>query len=162
MRPIDFKQWDRRWANEMYSSHNDKHQTMRNSGSGPTLAADIVATLKDGSVTPMTLARQAVEWGYRTYNCGTGWGFFAEVAIHYGFRRFVETNNFDMLKDCIDAGGYVVCNMAPGYWGRNTNYVLAWAYDDRYVYCNHAEKNKYRQCVDGFIADCKRYFCFYP
>ena len=44
IQPIDYKQGDSRWGSKMYSSHNDKSQTMKNSACGPTSMADIVAT----------------------------------------------------------------------------------------------------------------------
>ena len=161
--PVDFKQYEKPWAREMYSSHGDPHQTIISSGSAPTLCADIVATLTDHIVTPSTLARQAVEWGCRTYMSGTSWPFFQKVAEHYGFPKFVQTRCFDTLIECLDAGGYAICAMNMGYWGRVPNYILAWAYDDRFIYCHCADsRNKKRQPIDGFKSETRMYFCFYP
>ena len=162
VKPIDFKQESLPWRDYMYSSHGDMHQTMRTGGSAPTLCADIVATLKERNVDPWGLAQLSMEWGCRTYMSGTCYPFFAKVAQHYGFKKFVQTRDYDKLVDCLDAGGYVVCN-TQGYWAPRGNYILVWGYDDKYVYCIMAQKTKrYRQKIDEFKAQSKMYFCFYP
>ena len=161
--PVDYKQTDKRWANISYTICNNKSQTIGRTGSGPTLAADVVATLKDKNVTPIKLAQQAIEWGCRTHNCGTAWPFWAKVADHYGFSKFIRTTHFEHLQECLDAGGLVVCNMKVGYWVPITNYILVWLYDNNYVYGITAHKSrKNKQPTEQFKAECKQYFCFYP
>lgn len=163
VQPVDYKQGDSRWGKKMYSNHNDKSQTMANSGCGPTACADVVATLKDKVVTPWTLAQLAMEWGDRTYNSGTAWTFFKRVAEKYGFVKFIQTKSFDALKACLDAGGYVVCSMAPGYWTKGGHYICAWKYDSIYVYCNDpASNSRKKQKISAFKSESKQYFCFYP
>lgn len=163
VQPVDYKQGDSRWGKKMYSNHNDKGQTMANSGCGPTACADVVATLKDKAVTPWTLAQLAMEWGDRTYNSGTAWTFFKRVAEKYGFVKFVQTKSFDLLKACLDAGGYVVCSMAPGYWTKSGHFICAWKYDSTYVYCNDpASSSRKKQKISAFKDESKQYFCFYP
>ena len=163
VQPKDFKQGAKPWGPRMYSNHNDHKQTMANSGCGPTSCADVVATLKDKSVDPWTLAQLAMKWGDRTYNSGTAWTFFGHVADKYGFSKMVETKSFAALKACLDAGGYVVCSMGPGYWTTGGHYICAWRYDATYVYANDpASSTRKKQKIADFKAQCKRYFCFYP
>ena len=163
VQPVDYKQYDSRWANKMYSNHNDPKQTMKSSGCGPTACADVVATMKDPSVNPWTLAQLAMDWGDRTYNSGTAWAFFKHVADKYGFYKFVQTKSFDQLKACLDAGGYVVCSMGPGYWTNGGHYICAWKYDDTYVYCNDpASATRKKQKISAFKSESKQYFCYYP
>ena len=83
VQPVDYKQASKPWGPRMYSNHNDHSQTMANSGCGPTSAADVVATLKDKSVDPWTLAQLAMDWGDRTYSSGTAWSFFKYFTILY-------------------------------------------------------------------------------
>ena len=162
-KPVDYKQAAKPWGPRMYSNHNDHKQTMANSGCGPTACADVVATLKDKTVTPWTLAQLAMKWGDRTYNSGTAWSFFGHVADKYGFSKMVETKSFAALKACLDAGGYVVCSMVKGYWTTGGHYICAWKYDATYVYANDpASTTRKKQKVADFKAQCKRYFCFYP
>ena len=162
-KPIIFYQGDPRWGNKMFSNHGDKRQTMRATGGAPTLAADIVATLRDPSVTPWDLANLALEKGCRTYLSGTAWSFWPEVAKKYGFSRYVRSGEFSALVDCLNAGGYVICQMKSGYWTPVGNYILAWKYDDEYVYCVMGFKqNRERQPIENFKAESKMFFCFYP
>lgn len=161
--PVDYKQAAKPWGPKMYSNHNDKSQTMANSGCGPTSMADVVATLKDASVDPWTLAQLAMAWGDRTYNSGTAWSFFPHVAKEYGFSKMVQTKNLDALKACLDAGGYVVCSMGPGYWTKSGHFITAWKYDGTYVYCNDpASSSRKKQKISAFKSESKQYFCFYP
>lgn len=160
--PMDFKQYDSRWASKMFSSTNKKSQTMKSSGCGPTAAADVVATLKDSTVTPWTLAQIAMDKGYRTANKGTAWSFFKYIANLYGFSKFVQTSSLSTLKACIDAGGYVVCSMGPGYWTSGGHYICAWKYDDTYIYCNDpASSKRTKQKQSDFLKQRKQFFCFW-
>lgn len=162
-KPVDYKQAAKPWGPRMYSNHNDHNQTMANSGCGPTACADVVATLKDKSVDPWTLAQLAMQWGDRTYNSGTAWTFFGHVAEKYHFVKMVETKSFAALKACLDAGGYVVCSMGKGYWTSGGHYICAWMYDNTYVYCNDpASSSRKKQKIADFKKQSKRYFCFYP
>jgi peptidoglycan hydrolase-like protein with peptidoglycan-binding domain/GH25 family lysozyme M1 (1,4-beta-N-acetylmuramidase) len=161
--PVDYKQGDSRWGKKMYSNHGDKNQTMSNSGCGPTACADVVATLKDAAVTPWTLAQLAMEWGDRTDNSGTAWAFFERVAKKYSFVKFVQSKTWDALTACLDAGGYVVCSMGPGYWTSGGHYICVWKYDGTYVYANDPASNtRKRQKIRDFKSQRKQYFCFYP
>jgi len=162
--PVDYKQGKPEpWARYMYSNHGDAKQTMANSGCGPTAMADVVATLKNPKVTPWTLAQLSMQWGDRTYNSGTSWAFFKHVAEKYEFVKFIQTKSLDALKSCLDAGGYVVCSMRPGYWTSGGHYICAWKYTDTSIYCNDpASTKRTHQNIKDFVAQSKQYFCFYP
>lgn len=162
-KPMDFKQYDSRWAKNVYSATGKKSQTMKSSGCGPTAAADVVFTLKDRTVTPWTLAQIAMDKGYRTANNGTSWSFFKYIANLYGFSKFVQTSSLSTLKACIDAGGYVVCSMGPGYWTSGGHYICAWKYDGSNIYCNDpaSSKRMYQNQTD-FMKQRKQFFCFWP
>lgn len=161
--PEDFKQYDSKWAKKMYSSVNDTSQTMKSSGCGPTAAADVVATLKDANVTPWDLAQLYMKQGFRTKSNGTSWSAFKWTATKYGFSKFVKTSSLASLKACIDAGGYVVCSMGPGYWTSGGHYICAWKYEGGYIYCNDpASAKRTKQKESDFTKQRKQFFCFYP
>lgn len=163
VQPKDFKQYDSRWGSKIYTSTGNQKQTMRSSGCGPTAAANVVATLKDGSVTPWTLAQIAMDKGYRTSNNGTAWSFFKYLASIYGFSKFVQTSNLTTLKACLDGGGYVVCSMGKGYWTSGGHYITAWKYDSSYIYCNDpASSTRKKQNQSDFAKQRKQFFCFWP
>lgn len=160
--PVDYRQGDSRWGRKMYSNHGDRGQTMANSGCGPTAMADIVATLKDPNANPYTLAELSMKWGTRTYSDGTSWSFFPKVQAHYGFSRMVQTSGLAALKACLDAGGYAVCSMGPGYWTKGGHFICAWKYDGEYIYCNDpASSSRTRQKLTDFMKQRKQFFCFY-
>ena len=162
-KPKDFKQYDSKWGSKIFSATGSKSQTMRSSGCGPTAAADIVATVKDSSVTPWTLAEIALKKGYRTANSGTAWAFFKHIANLYGFSKFIQTSNLSTLKACLDAGGYVVCSMGKGYWTTGGHYICVWKYDGTYIYANDpASSKRTKQNQTDFLKQRKQFFCFYP
>lgn len=162
--PVDYKQGDSRWGSKMYSNHNDKKQTMKNSGCGPTAAANVVATMIDPSVTPWTLAQLSMQWGCRTYSSGTAWNFFQKLFEYYeGFGKFVQTSSIATAKACCDAGGYVVCSMAKGYWTKGGHYITMWKYDGTHIYCNDpASSSRKKQAETQFVKERKQFFCFFP
>ena len=162
IQPVDYKQGDSRWGKKMYSNHNDKSQTMSNSGCGPTAMANIVATWVDKSITPYTLAQLAMKWGDRTANSGTAWSFFSHIQSQYKFSKMVQTTSLSTMKACLDAGGYVVCSMGPGYWTKGGHFITAWKYDGTYIYCNDpASSSRKKQKESQFNKERKAYFCFY-
>lgn len=163
VQPTDFKQGDSRWAKNMYSSHGDKSQTMKNSGCGPTACANVVNTLVDPNVNPWTLAQLSMSWGTRTYSNGTAWGFFKKVFDYYKkFSKFIQTTSMTTAKSCIDAGGYVVCSMKPGYWTKGGHFITMWKYQDGQIYCNDpASSSRKKQNEKEFVSQCKQYFCFF-
>ena len=69
----------------------------------------------------------------------------------------------DVAKACLDAGGYVVCSMKPGYWTKNGHFICAWKYDDKYMYANDpVSSDRKKQAISQFKKECKQYFGFYP
>ena len=59
-----YNQADSRWANTSYTSSNNKTQTIKSSGCGPTSAAIVVSSSK-GAILPTTMAKLFVDNGYR-------------------------------------------------------------------------------------------------
>ena len=163
VQPVDYKQGAKPWGPWMYSNHNDPKQTMSNSGCGPTAAADVMATMVDKDIDPYDLAMMAVDWGDRSYNSGTNYSFFKHLADHYNFDKMIQTKSLDTLKACLNAGGYVVCSMGPGYWTTGGHYICGWKYDSEKIYANDPASSKRKsQNQSDFKAQSKQYFCFYP
>ena len=162
IQPVDYKQYDSRWATKMYSSHGDKKQTMKSSACGPTAMADVVATLIDSTVTPPVLADKAMAWGDRSYSSGTNWSFFRHIADEYRFGNYLKSSSISDLKKCLDTGGYVVASMGKGYWTNGGHYICVWKYDDTYVYANDpASSKRTKQKISDFMKERKAFFCFW-
>ena len=165
---VNYKQHDSRWGKKVYTSCGNKSQTMSNSGCGPTAMANVIATLVDSKVTPWDLAQLAMKWGDRTKNSGTATSFFRHIQEYYKFKKMVGTGSLDVLKACLDAGGYVVCRMGAGYWTNGGHYITAWKYDKEYIYCNdpssptskRSERKKQKQ--SDFLKQRKDFWCFWP
>ncbi len=162
IRPVDYKQYDSRWATKMYSSHGDKKQTMKSSACGPTAMADIVATLIDSTVTPPVLADKAMAWGDRSYSSGTNWSFFRHIADEYRFGNYLKSSSVSDLKHCLDTGGYVVASMGKGYWSQSGHFICVWKYDNTYIYANDpASSKRTKQKISDFMKERKAFFCFW-
>ncbi len=162
IQPVDYKQYDSRWATKMYSSHGDKKQTMKSSACGPTAMADVVATLIDSTVTPPLLADKAMAWGDRSYSSGTNWSFFKHIADEYRFGNYLKSSRINDLKHCLDTGGYVVASMGKGYWTNGGHYICVWKYDDTYIYANDpASSKRTKQKISDFMKERKAFFCFW-
>lgn len=160
--PVDYKQYDSRWASVMYSNHNDKKQTIKSSGCGPTSMADIVATVKDSRITPVEMAKFALAKGCRTNNEGTAWAFFPKVADEYGFSKYRKATSLADLKSCLDTGGYIVASMGKGYWTSGGHYICVWKYDGTYIYANDpASSSRKKQKIEDFMKQRKAFFCFW-
>ena len=163
IQPTDFKQGAKPWGPKMYSNHGDKKQTMANSGCGPTSAADIIHFCRDSTINPYDLAELAMSWGDRTNNSGTSWSFFTHLMTHYNYKKMVATKSVETLKACLDAGGYAVASMGPGYWTSGGHFITPWKYTKDYVYCNDpASSTRKKQKWADFQKQRKQFFCFFP
>ena len=161
-RPVDYKQYDKKWASIMYSKNGDKKQTIKSSGCGPTSMADIVATVIDPKITPPDLCELSLKWGCRTANSGTAWSFFPKIAEHFKFAKYVKGTTLATLKSCLDTGGYIVASMGKGYWTSGGHYICIWKYDDTYIYANDpASGSRKKQKIDDFMKQRKAFFCFW-
>lgn len=159
--PTNYLQSSKPWGPKMYSSTGNKNQTYSNSACGPTAMADIVSFLIDALVTPYTLGEYAIKRGDRSANNGTNWSFFDHITELYPKLELIKSTKLSTLKSTLDAGGFVVCSMGPGYWTSGGHYICAWKYDGTYIYCNDpATTKRTRQKETDFIKQRKKFFCF--
>lgn len=164
--PVDYKQYDSKWASVIYTQNNtySKNQTIKSSGCGPTAAADIVATWWDKSITPVELCALSVANGYRTKNEGTAWGFFKFIAQKYGASKFVQTSSYSTAKACIEDGGYVVVSVKKSRWTTGGHFICWWKLSGGNVYINDpASSSSYRaKAPTSTLKEAaKQYFCFW-
>lgn len=165
-RPVDYKQYDSKWASVVYTRNNtyDKSQTIKSSGCGPTSMADIVATWWDSSVTPITLAALSVANGFRTFNSGTAWDFFKFCANKYGASKFIQTNSVPTLKNALEEGALAVVSFGPSKWTKGGHYCCIWKWDGNYFYINDPASNSSSR-GKGTISEVtnarKQFFIFY-
>lgn len=163
--PVDYKQYDSRWKNIMYSATNSKSQTIGSSGCGPTSMADIMACWIDKNITPVEMCQYALKKGYRTKNDGTAWAYFKSVANAYsqGFSSFVQTKSLSTLKAALANGAFAVCSMGPGYWTKGGHYICVYKMDNTYVYAKDpASSSRKKQKISAFEDQRKQFFIFWP
>ncbi|GEM_PF-719944 len=132
---IDYKQYDSRWASLPFTSTGNASQTYKSSACGPTSAADVVWSLRNNTVTPVTLGTMCVANGYRTANDGTAWGFFPFLGGKYGM-SCTATTDMSTLKSKLADGALAVCSMGAGYWTSGGHYICVYKYDGSTVYAN--------------------------
>lgn len=163
-KPVDYKQYDSRWKYNVYTSCGNKSQTMSNSGCGPTAVADVVATMKDKSVTPWTLAQLYVKKGYRTTNSGTSWSAMGWTAQQYGFSKFVQTSSFTTMQSCLATGGLVVVSFRASKWTKSGHFCCLWKDDGKYIYVNDPASSSSSRAKGTYAevqAAAKQYFCYW-
>lgn len=165
---VHYLQWDKRWKNIKYSTHTSS-QTIGNSGCGPSAMAQIMATFIDPSITPVEMCALSVENGYRTYDNGTAWGFFAFVFKKYpGFSKYVATSSVETLKAALAQGALAVCSMNSGdnnFWTKGGHFITAIGYDAAgYIYANDPNKSEAprKQLSTKFAKCMKQAFIIWP
>ncbi len=118
-----YSQADTRWTNQLYTSSNNKTQTMKSSGCGPTACA-MVVTASKGTILPTTMAKLFVDNGYRTKSNGTAWSAFSFTADYFGFKEFHTTANYNTAMKYLDKGYYVISACGNGLFTTSGHYIL--------------------------------------
>lgn len=129
--PTYYSQADSRWANKPYTSTNNKTQTIKLSGCGPTSAAMIVSSSK-GAILPTTMAKLFVDNGYRTANNGTAWSAYSFVADFFDFKEYYTTNDFDKAMDYLGTDKnkdgnpdyYIIASCGSGLFTSGGHYIV--------------------------------------
>lgn len=163
-----YSQADSRWASKLYTSTNNKTQTMKSSACGPTSAAMVVSSAK-GAILPTTMATLSVDNGFRTANSGTAWAFFPFVADYFGFKEYYKTADFDKAMSYLgqkNSNGtskyYIIASCGSGLFTTGGHYIALMSLDystimvyDPYMYSNKfktASRKAAAVRVDGNIA----------
>lgn len=131
-----YNQADSRWANTPYTSSNNKTQTIKSSGCGPTSAAMVVSSSK-GAILPTTMAKLFVDNGYRTKSNGTAWSAWSFVADYFNFKEYAITSNIDKalsyLKTDKNKDGvpdyFIVASCNYGLFTTSGHYIVLVGYN---------------------------------
>ena len=126
-----YSQADSRWGYILYTAYNDKSQTIKSSGCGPTSAAMVVSSSK-GAILPSTMAKLFVDNGYRTRNNGTAWAAWAFVADYFNFSEYHSTSSFSTMQKYLTtdnnkdgvADYFVVCSAGSGLFTSGGHYIV--------------------------------------
>ncbi len=173
-----YSQIDSRWSSRMYSSVNDKTQTIGTSGCGPTSASMIVTAIK-GAITPDKMSDLFARYGYRSANNGTYWSAFRAVADEFDI-EYKETYNLDTVVSLLRNNNYVVASCGNGLFTTGGHFIVLVGIEgdtikvyDPYLYAgkfNTATRrgkatvngNTVYVTVDNFrnYANAKGFFCY--
>ena len=134
-----YSQADSRWATKLYTSTNNRTQTMKSSACGPTSGAMVVSSAK-GAILPTTLASLSVDNGYRTANSGTAWAFYPFIADYFGFKEYHKTSDFNKAMDYLkqkNAIGtskyYIICSCGSGLFTTGGHYIVLASLDNNTI-----------------------------
>ncbi len=144
-KPISYLQTDPKWRNHNYSATGEQ-TTIGNAGCGVTVAAMIIATLKDKNVSPVTTAEWSMAHGYKSLHQGTYYTYFVpqmneyriscerlNTASLYGqSSSAAHTKALNALKN----GNWVIACMGKGNWTSSGHYILLYKYENGYVSIN--------------------------
>lgn len=168
-KPVNYKQYDSRWANVMYNCPGNANDTIKIAGCGPTCTAMVVASLKDSNVTPVDACAWAKSHGYRVIG-GTANSYFVAYLKAYEIKcEYLDEwtyhnrnhENHEIVKKALKAGNWVIANPGPGRWTRSGHFILAYGYQDGYVYINDPAStaaNRLKAKWEDFVYDMKCYW----
>ena len=173
-----YSQIDNRWSNKMYSSINNRTQTIGTSGCGPTSASMIVTACK-GTITPDKMSDLFVKYGYRSSNQGTYWSAFRAVADEFNI-GYTETSDIQKALQLLQSNHYVVVSVGNGLFTTGGHFIVLTKLEgntiqvyDPYLYAGKFETSTRRGkatvrgntvyvTVDNFktYANAKMFFCY--
>ena len=144
-KPVSYLQTDARWKNYNYSAKGET-KTIGSSGCGVTVAAMIIATLKDKNVTPITTAEWSMAHGYKALNQGTYYTYFVPQLNEYGIecKRLNTVNLYGKSSstahteamNALKNGNWVIACLGPGNWTKSGHFILLYQYENGYIYIN--------------------------
>lgn len=145
VKPISYLQTDPKWKNHNYSAKGES-KTIGSSGCGVTVAAMVIATLKDKNVTPVTTAEWSMLHGYKALNQGTYYTYFVPQFSQYGItcKRLNQSNLYGKSSstahtealNALKNGNWVIACMGKGHWTKAGHFILLYKYENGYVHIN--------------------------
>ena len=151
IKPVDYKQNDSKWGGLSYAVDGEK-STIKSAGCGPTSLADVLAAIVSTYIDPVTLSAWARYHNYKVKNSGTSYSFFEPCAKAYGVKvsRLNTSNVYsipwngvhDKALAELQNGNWLIACMGKGNWTSSGHYVVAYGYENGYVYINDPASTK--------------------
>ena len=145
IKPISYLQTDPKWKNHNYSAKGES-KTIGSAGCGVTVAAMVIATLKDKNVTPVTTAEWSMAHGYKALNQGTYYTYFVPQFKRYGItcKQLNSSNLYGKSSssahtealNALKNGNWVIACMGKGHWTSAGHFILLYKYENGYVHIN--------------------------
>lgn len=151
IKPVSYLQTDPKWKNYNYSAKGER-KTIGNAGCGVTVAAMVIATLKDKNVTPVTTAEWSMAHGYKALNQGTYYTYFVPQFKQYGItcKRLNQSNLYGKSSssyhlealNALKNGNWVIGVMGKGHWTSSGHFILLYKHENGYIYVNDPASTK--------------------
>ncbi len=126
-----YSQLDSRWSNKMYSSIENKSQTIGSSGCGPTSAAMVVSSIK-GNITPDTMAELYTKYSYRSANQGTYWSAFKWTADIFDI-GYSECYKLDDAVTKLKDNNYIIASCNQGLFTYGGHFIVLIGVEGDYI-----------------------------
>ena len=126
-----YSQLDNRWSSKMYSSIENKSQTIGSSGCGPTSAAMVVSSIK-GNITPDTMAELYTKYGYRSANQGTYWSAFKWTADIFDI-GYSECYKLDDAVTKLKDNNYIITSCNQGLFTYGGHFIVLVGIEGDYI-----------------------------
>lgn len=126
-----YSQLDSRWSNKMYSSIENKSQTIGSSGCGPTSAAMVVSSIK-GNITPDTMAELYTKYSYRSANQGTYWSAFKWTADIFDI-GYSECYKLDEAVTKLKDNNYIIASCNQGLFTYGGHFIVLIGVEGDYI-----------------------------
>lgn len=152
IKPVNYKQNDTKWGGLPYAVDGEK-STIKSAGCGPTVMADVLASIVSPYIDPVTMASWARMHNYKVKNNGTSYSYPVAQAAAYGVnvRRLNTANIYGNTRSGthivalneLKNGNWIIACMGKGLWTSSGHYVLAYGYDNNgMVYINDPASTK--------------------
>lgn len=115
----------------MYSSVNDRNQTIASSGCGPTSSAMVVSSIK-GTITPDVMADLYVQHGYRSANQGTYWSAFKWTADVFNI-GYSECYKLDDAVSKLKNNHYIIASCNQGLFTYGGHFIVLTGVEGNYI-----------------------------
>jgi hypothetical protein len=126
-----YSQLDSRWSSKMYSSIENKSQTIGSSGCGPTSAAMVVSSIK-GNITPDKMAELYTKYGYRSANQGTYWSAFKWTADIFDI-EYSECYKLDDAVEKLKDNNYIIASCNQGLFTYGGHFIVLIGIEGDYI-----------------------------
>lgn len=126
-----YSQLDNRWSSKMYSSIENKSQTIGSSGCGPTSAAMVVSSIK-GNITPDKMAELYTKYGYRSANQGTYWSAFKWTADIFDI-EYSECYKLDDAVEKLKDNNYIIASCNQGLFTYGGHFIVLIGIEGDYI-----------------------------
>lgn len=159
VKPVDYKQSDSKWGSLSYAVDGES-STIKSAGCGPTVMADILASIVSPFIDPVTCASWARMKGYKVLKSGTSYNYPVAQAAHYGVtvRRLNTSNVYGKSGNSVHEqvlaelkkGNWIIACMGKGLWTSSGHYIVVYGYKDGYVYINDPASSKADRACNTF------------